>query len=130
MGVVNREFWFLRISVYRRTYYRFGFLGFCGDMWRASWMYTSGLGRTTMSRYVNLSTSRLAAGAYIFYFIYSWNCILFLTGTVGMDYTSTTRSSMGLRLAVPHSRTNRFVHRVRGRVGTSRLSVWGWKCGQ
>ena len=31
-------------------------------------MYTTGLGRTTMSRYVNPSTFRLAAGAYIFYF--------------------------------------------------------------
>jgi hypothetical protein len=31
-------------------------------------MYTTGLGRTTMSRYVNLSTFCLAAGAYIFYF--------------------------------------------------------------
>jgi hypothetical protein len=64
------------------------------------------------------------------YCVKLWNCILFLTGTVGMDYTSTTRSSTGLRLTAPHSRTNRFVHRVRGRVGTSLLSVWGWKCGQ
>jgi hypothetical protein len=32
-------------------------------LWRYVGMYTSGLGRTTMLHYVNLNTSRLAAGA-------------------------------------------------------------------
>ena len=56
-------------SVYRKTYLSVWFLGSCGDT-MGSWMYTTGLGRTTMSRYVNLSTFRLAAGAYIFYFYF------------------------------------------------------------
>ena len=63
MGVGNREFCFVPISLYRKTYCQLGFLGSCGDMWGGNWMYTNGLGRTTMSHYANLNTSRLAAGA-------------------------------------------------------------------
>jgi len=39
-------------------------LGFCGDTRRVHWTYTSGLVRTTTSRYVKLDTSPLVAGAY------------------------------------------------------------------
>jgi hypothetical protein len=50
-------------SAHGKSYYWFGFLGSCGDMWRESWMYTGRLGRTIVSHYVNLNTSRSAAGA-------------------------------------------------------------------
>jgi hypothetical protein len=71
MGVGNREFWFLPIFVcLREVLLLVWFLGSCGDMWEASWMYTSGLGRMIMSHSVNLNTSHLVAGTYIFYFIY------------------------------------------------------------
>jgi hypothetical protein len=92
-------------------------------------MYTSGLARTTMSRYVNLNTFRLAASAYIFYFIYllRLNLELYIIpnrdGWYGLYLDDTLLDGFSARCPT----FDRSVHRVRGRVGTSRLS---WKCGQ
>jgi hypothetical protein len=93
MGVGNREFYFcLFLSIGRLT---------VSLIFRFLWRYVGGMldvyKWTGKNDYVALCEPEypsFSGGCVIFiYFVKLWNYILLVTGTVGMDYTSTIRSS-------------------------------------